>query len=113
MTWLARVLTKYSAPAEADLHREYGLELAGFWLGEYSPRYLAVRLQNLPNGSALWKMMADDRAWTQADYLLALMVEKVTGKQVTRPADVKQASVKEIKEQARAARWAARHGDGR
>lgn len=119
MTWLAGVLTQYSEPAEADLHREYGIELADFYRGKITARALSVRLRFLPRGALLWQVMHNDKAWSQESYLLAHTVDALRGanwqrsggekpKPIERPADKRVARVVDLKNQARAARWLAK-----
>lgn len=119
MTWLAAVLRKHSEPAEADLDRVYGIDLGDFYRGEITARKLSVRLRYLPAGSMLWQAMHSDKAWTQAEYLQALTVDKLAGANwqraggkgahpvpVERPADRRGAAIRDLKNQARAAQWA-------
>lgn len=132
MTWLATVLTKHSEPAESDLARVYGIDLADFYRGRISPRALSVRLRHLPDGSALWRSLHSDLAWNQTDYLIARAVDALNAanwqraggngnppKPIQRPADRRDAANKDIKNRARMARWlkaeaerAARGGEG-
>lgn len=120
MTWLAAVLRRYSEPAEADLHRVYGIDLGDFYRGLITARSLSVKLRYLPDGSMLWQSLHSDKAWTQADYLLALAIDRIAGgnwqrgggkgsqpEPVKRPADRRGAAIQDLKNQARAAQWAA------
>lgn len=108
MTWLAVVLRKHSEPAEADLHREYGIELADFYRGKITARALSVRLRYLPAAAALWLVTNSDKAWTQESYLIAHLVDRGVKVPVQRPADVRVAKAKSTRDQTRAARWEAR-----
>lgn len=79
MIWLAVVLRDHSGPIEADLAREYGIDLLDFYRGKISLRALSVRIRYLPRGSALWQVTGSDLAWADSTYLLASAVDALQG----------------------------------
>lgn len=51
---------RYGEAIEADLHREYGVDLLDFFRGRYSWRKLRVLMQKLPSTSLMNEAMAQD-----------------------------------------------------
>lgn len=65
---------------EADLQAVYGLDLAGYWRGEISPRRLAVLADRLPPGSVTWaRLRGMPSGWDYGDVLLADVYHALTG----------------------------------
>lgn len=54
------MVTRYGEEIEADLHREYTLDLLEFFRGRYSWRKLRALLQKLPSTALTWAALVDD-----------------------------------------------------
>ena len=68
LVWLLR---EHGEAVEADFQRYYGIELAGLWRGEISPRRVMVLAKNLPYGAQTWIDAGTDNAWSPETHLLA------------------------------------------
>ncbi|UVK63536.1 tail assembly chaperone [Arthrobacter phage Janeemi] len=64
---------------EADLQRFYGVDLAGYWRGELSPRRLSVLIEQLPPTSATARHYAKADGWDLHAFLLADLFQAFTG----------------------------------
>lgn len=79
MSRLAGYLRDHSGPLEADLRREYQVDLLDFWRGTISARRLGVYAAQLPPGSSLWRSIGDDHAWSQEGHLIAEVIDALKG----------------------------------
>jgi hypothetical protein len=68
------LLVKFPAQVEADLQREYRVDLADMYRGLLTPRKVAVLVLNLPRGSQTWRAVGGGGAIT-AEVEAAWMVE--------------------------------------
>lgn len=54
------------------MHLYYGVQLADYYLEKYSPRYLMVRIENLPAESSFKQAVApEEMAWSIETHMLA------------------------------------------
>lgn len=68
LVWLLR---EHGEAVEADFQRYYGIDLAGLWRGEITPRRVMVLAKNLPYGAQTWIAAGTDNAWTPETHLLS------------------------------------------
>lgn len=67
---------------EADLQRFYGIDLGDLYRGQLSVRRLAVLVDHLPPGSAVWAITNGiPEGWTLSDFLLTDLYAAFTGEE--------------------------------
>lgn len=73
---------RYGEAIEADLHREYTLDLLDFFRGRYSWRKLRVLLEKLPSTSLMNEAMAQDDELAR-EFIDTISDHKDTGPRLT------------------------------
>lgn len=51
------------------------MDLSGLWRGEFTIRRAAALAAHLPDGSACWRVLKVDSAWTVQEHLTALLAD--------------------------------------
>ena len=92
------------------------MDLGGLWRGEFNIRRASALAAYLPAGSAVWKVLNLDAAWTVQEHISALIADILQGanwqrgggkgnqpKPLPRPAEARKQADKEKRSQAQAA----------
>lgn len=67
------LLDEHPEELRADLRAVYGLDLLDLWRGDLGVLALTDYVQALPPGSAVWRAMGGDQAWTTDQHMLSMI----------------------------------------